>query len=55
LQSAIGALIRDNCQEVAEFLAEIIEDAAMEQAIAKGETTEMASRESIFQLLEPSA
>jgi hypothetical protein len=53
LKSAIVELIRDNRQEVSEFLAEIIEDAAMEQAIAVGETTELVSRESIFQLLEP--
>jgi hypothetical protein len=48
-------LIRDNRKEVSEFLAEIIEDVAMEQAIAEGETTELVSRESIFQLLEPKA
>ncbi|WP_190727796.1 hypothetical protein [Nostoc sp. FACHB-888] len=40
-------------KEVSEFLAEIIEDVAMEQAIAEGETSELVSRESIFQLLEP--
>ncbi len=48
-------LIRDNRKEVSEFLAEIIEDVAMEQAIAEGETTELVSCESIFQLLEPKA
>ncbi|MEH2060362.1 MAG: hypothetical protein V7K97_30375 [Nostoc sp.] len=51
-KSAIIELIRDNRKEVSEFLAEIIEDVAMEQAIAEGETTELVSRESIFQLLE---
>ncbi|MBN3961949.1 hypothetical protein [Nostoc sp. NMS8] len=55
LKSAIAELIRDNRKEVSEFLAEIIEDVAMEQAIAEGETTELVSRESIFQLLEPKA
>ncbi|MEH1906416.1 MAG: hypothetical protein V7L05_09530 [Nostoc sp.] len=55
LKSAIVELIRDNRKEVSEFLAEIIEDVAMEQAIAEGETTELVSRESIFQLLEPKA
>ncbi|BDI16283.1 MULTISPECIES: hypothetical protein [Nostoc] len=55
LKSAIIELIRDNRKEVSEFLAEIIEDVAMEQAIAEGETTELVSRESIFQLLEPKA
>lgn len=38
LKSAIIELIRDNRKEVSEFLAEIIEDMAMEQAIAEGET-----------------
>ncbi|PHM11528.1 hypothetical protein [Nostoc sp. 'Peltigera malacea cyanobiont' DB3992] len=55
LKSAIIELIRDNRKEVSEFLAEIIEDVAMEQAIAEGETTELVNRESIFQLLEPKA
>jgi hypothetical protein len=55
LKNAIVELIRDNRQEVSEFLAEIIEDVAMEQAIVEGETTELVSRESIFQILEPKA
>ncbi|MEH2084096.1 MAG: hypothetical protein V7K89_30250 [Nostoc sp.] len=54
-KSAIVELIRDNRKEVSEFMTEIIEDVAMEQAIAEGETTELVSRESIFQLLEPKA
>ena len=53
LKSAIVELLRENRGEVSEFLTEIIEDFAMEQAIAEGETTEVVSRESIFKLLEP--
>ncbi|MEJ6483875.1 hypothetical protein N0Y54_21575 [Nostoc punctiforme UO1] len=53
LKSAIVELIRDNREEVSEFLAEIIEDIAMERAIAEGETTELFNRDSIFKLLEP--
>lgn len=53
LKSAIVELLRDNREEISEFLAEIIEDVAMERAIAEGEATEIVSRESIFQLLEP--
>ncbi|YAF95121.1 MAG: hypothetical protein AB3A66_21470 [Nodularia sp. CChRGM 3473] len=53
LKSAIVELIRDNREEVSEFLTEIIEDIAMERAIAEGETTDLVSRDSIFQLLEP--
>ncbi len=43
LKSAIVELIRDNPKEVSEFLAEIIEDVAMERAIAEGETAEIIS------------
>ncbi|MDB9511376.1 hypothetical protein PN499_09305 [Kamptonema animale CS-326] len=53
LKSAIVELLRENREEVSEFLTEIIEDVAMERAMAEGETTELVSRESIFQLLEP--
>jgi dsDNA-binding SOS-regulon protein len=53
LKTAIVELIRDNHEEISEFLAEIIEDMAMERAIAEGETTPLVSREAIFQLLEP--
>ncbi|WP_392480713.1 hypothetical protein [Nostoc sp. C110] len=53
LKSAIVELISDNREEVSEFLAEIIEDIAMERVIAEGETTELVNRDSIFQLLEP--
>jgi dsDNA-binding SOS-regulon protein len=55
LKSAIIELLRDNREEVSDFLAELIEDVAMEQAIAEGETTELTSRDSVFQLLEPKA
>ena len=53
LKSAIFELLRENRKEVSDFLAEIIEDVAMERAIAEGETTELVSREAIFKLLEP--
>ncbi|MCC5607579.1 hypothetical protein LC612_12470 [Nostoc sp. CHAB 5834] len=55
MKSAIIELIRDNRKEASEFMAEIIEDVAIEQAIAEGETTELISRESIFELLKPKA
>lgn len=55
LKSAIIELLRDNREEVSEFLAELIEDVAMERAIAEGEATELTSRDSISQLLEPKA
>jgi dsDNA-binding SOS-regulon protein len=53
LKSAIVELLRDNREEVSEFLAEVLEDIAMERAITEGESTELVSRDSIFQLLEP--
>jgi len=46
LKRAIIELLRENREEVSDFLAEIIEDVAMERAI----TTELISCESIFQL-----
>jgi Fe2+ transport system protein B len=49
LKSAIVEMLRENQQEVSDLLAEIIEDVAMERAIAEGETTERVSREAIFQ------
>lgn len=55
LKLAIVELIRDNRQEVSELLSEIIEDMAMERAIAEGEATEQVSRDAIFQLLETQA
>jgi hypothetical protein len=51
-KSAIVELMHENRAEVSDFLIEILEDVAMEQAIAEGETTEIVSRESVFQLLE---
>jgi hypothetical protein len=55
LKSAIIELLQDNKAEFSELLAEIIEDIAMERAIAEGKTTELVSRDTIFQLLEPKA
>ncbi|MBC6417865.1 MAG: hypothetical protein GDA44_03255 [Prochloron sp. SP5CPC1] len=46
-------VLRDNKDELEELFAEIIEDMAMERAIAEGETTELVSRETIFNILEP--
>ena len=51
-KSAIVEMLRENKKEVSDFLAEVIEDVAMERAIAEGETTERVSREAIFKLLE---
>jgi len=50
LKSAMLELIQNNRQEVSQFLMEILEDIAMERAIAEGETTPLVSRESVFQL-----
>lgn len=55
IKSAIVELVRDNREEFSELLAEVIEDVAMERAIAEGITTELVSRDTIFQLLEPKA
>lgn len=55
LKSAIVELLQENRQEISDLLAEIIEDIAMERAIAEGKTTEPISRAAIFRLLEPKA
>ncbi len=51
LKSAIVELLQDNKEEFYQLFAEIIEDIAMERAIAEGETTELVSRETIFNIL----
>ena len=51
-KNAIVELLSENREEVSDFLSEIIEDIAMERAIAEGEDTELVSRDSIFQILE---
>jgi hypothetical protein len=55
LKSAIVELVRDNREEFFELLSEVVEDIAMERAIEEGNTTELVSRDTIFQLLEPKA
>ena len=52
LKSAIIELLQDNKEEFYNLFAEIFEDLAMEKAIAEGETTELVSREAIFEILE---
>jgi hypothetical protein len=52
LKTAIVEVLKDNREEFSELLADVIEDIAMERAIAEGENTEIVSREAIFQLLE---
>jgi hypothetical protein len=54
-KSAIVELLRENHADVSALISEIIEDMAMEKAIADGENTELVSRESIFRLLERKA
>jgi hypothetical protein len=54
-KSAIVELLRENKAELSALLAEIMEDIAMETAIAEGVNTELVSRESIFKLLEQKA
>jgi hypothetical protein len=55
VKSAIVELLREHQADVSALLSEIIEDIAMEKAIAEGEQTEIVSRESIFRLLERKA
>lgn len=52
LKAALIEVLQENREEFSEWLTEIIEDIAMEKAIEEGETTEEASREDIFRILE---
>jgi hypothetical protein len=54
-KSAIVEILHENRSELSALLVEIIEDVAMEKAIAEGVNTELVSRESIFKLLEQKA
>ena len=53
LKSAIVELMSENRAEVSNFMAEVMEDIAMERAIEEGSKTELVSRDAIFQILEP--
>lgn len=52
LKTAIVEVLQENREEFSELLAEALEDIALRQAIAEGETTELVSREAIFRILE---
>lgn len=51
LKTAIVEVLQENREEFSELLAEALEDIALQQAIAAGETTELVSREAIFRIL----
>lgn len=51
LKTAIVEVLQENREEFSELLAEALEDIALRQAIAEGETTELVSREAIFRIL----
>jgi Fe2+ transport system protein B len=52
LKTAIVELLQERKEIVTDFLAEIIEDIALEKAIEEGENSESVSREAIFKILE---
>ena len=51
-KSAIVEVLQERQELVREILDEIIEDIAFSKAIAEGEQTPRASRESVFEALE---
>ena len=51
-KSAIVEVLQERRELVREILEEIIEDIAFSKAIAEGEQTPRASRESVFEVLE---
>ena len=53
LKSGIDELLQDNRAVVFGFLLEIFEEVPIERAIVDGESSNVFSRETIFQLSEP--
>ncbi|HLO47655.1 MAG TPA: hypothetical protein VK211_04470 [Kamptonema sp.] len=52
LKIAIVELLQEQKEVFSDLLAEIIEDIALEKAIAEGEKTDLVSRDAIFNILE---
>lgn len=52
VKSALIELLQERPEEIADLLAEILEDLALAKAIEAGETTPLTSREAIFKILE---
>jgi hypothetical protein len=48
LKTAIVEVLQENREEFSELLAEATEDIGLQGAIVEGETTELVSRETIF-------
>jgi hypothetical protein len=52
VKTVLIELLQERPEEIADLLAEIIEDLALAKAIEAGETTPLTSREAIFKILE---
>lgn len=52
IKQAILALFQGNRETVTDALTEILEDIALERAIAEAEDSELVSREEVFKILE---
>lgn len=52
IKATLIELLQERPEEIADLLAEIIEDIALAKAIEVGEATPIVSREAIFKILE---
>jgi hypothetical protein len=54
LKELLIELLQERDEEISMLLTEVIEDITLANAIEKGETTELVSRDTIFKILQPS-
>jgi hypothetical protein len=54
LKELLIELLQERDEEISTLLTEVIEDITLANAIEKGETTELVSRDTIFKILQPS-
>ena len=52
IKQAILELFQENRETVTDALTEILEDIALERAMAEAEDSELVSREEVFKILE---
>jgi hypothetical protein len=54
LKELLIELLQERDEEISTLLTEVIEDITLANAIEKGESTELVSRDTIFKILQPS-
>ena len=54
LKELLIELLQERDEEISTLLSKVLEDITLANAIEKGETTELVSRDTIFKILQPS-